>query len=248
MSITVSTITSKSSQIAGTTTNDNAPTGGIGEYVSSVTPSVNGTSATVTITNASPGIVSWTAHGMNIGGPVYFTTTGTLPTGLSPNTRYWVSSQSFSANSFAVSTTVDNALAGTSVNTSSAGSGTHTGNSSLFYGAADNSTGINLTGISLAAGDWDVGFQASFLPSSTVTTSFILGSITLVSGTVDLTDGRTGTFSYPAGSLIPNTMTASTKARLSLSGQTTVYGLVDWGMGTAVNSIVNGKLNARRVR
>jgi hypothetical protein len=79
-------------------------------------------SSTVTITNASPGVVSWTAHGLSAGTRVIFSTTGALPTGLTAGTTYYVISAGLAADSFRVSTS----LGGTAVNTSSAGSGTHT--------------------------------------------------------------------------------------------------------------------------
>ena len=79
-------------------------------------------SSTVTITNASPGVVSWTAHGLSAGTQVIFSTTGALPTGLTAGTTYYVISAGLAADSFRVSTT----LGGSAVNTSSVGSGTHT--------------------------------------------------------------------------------------------------------------------------
>lgn len=81
-------------------------------------------SATVTISNATPGVVTWTGHGLLSGQQVQFTTTGGLPTGLSASTSYWITV--IDANTFKVSTSFANAQAGTFVNTSSAGSGTHT--------------------------------------------------------------------------------------------------------------------------
>ena len=84
-------------------------------------------SATVTISNASPAVVTWTAHGCADGDPIYLTTTGALPTGLTASTVYYV--KYVDANSFQVSTTPG----GTSINTSSAGSGTHTGTACSQY-------------------------------------------------------------------------------------------------------------------
>lgn len=237
-----------SGQFPGTSTNDSAAAGNVGEYISAVTPSGTGTNSTVTITNASPAVVSWTGHGMTVGGPVYFTTTGALPTGLSASTRYWVSRQGFGANSFSVSTTVDNALAGTSVNTSSAGSGTHTAFSSLLYALGDSSTLQTLTAISLTAGDWDVAMQAQFVPGASTTTTFIIAGITTVSSALDLSDARFGTFSWPINSAIVTSMsTVVPLCRFSLAATTTIYGVVDWNLGTAGGTI-NGKLRARRVR
>ncbi len=82
--------------------------------------------ATVTISNASPGVVTWTAHNLKVNDPVYFTTTGVLPTGLTASsgasfTIYYVKTV-LSANTFSVSATPG----GAAINTSSAGSGTHT--------------------------------------------------------------------------------------------------------------------------
>jgi len=77
-------------------------------------------SATVTISNASPGVVTWTAHGLPVNTPVVLSTTGALPTGLSPGT-YYVKTV-LTADTFTLSATPG----GTVINTSGAGSGTHT--------------------------------------------------------------------------------------------------------------------------
>jgi flagellar hook assembly protein FlgD len=85
------------------------------------------TFSTVTITNATPAVVSYTGHGQASGTPVYFTTDGTLPTGITANKQYYV--QVVNANSFQLNNFQDNAIAGSGtgkVATSSAGSGVHT--------------------------------------------------------------------------------------------------------------------------
>jgi hypothetical protein len=82
------------------------------------------TAAVTSITNATPGVVNHTAHGAKTGDIVFFTTTGGLPTGLSINTIYWITV--IDANSYKLSTTLANLVAGTFIATSSAGSGTHT--------------------------------------------------------------------------------------------------------------------------
>lgn len=78
-------------------------------------------SATVTISNALPGVVTWTGHALAADTPVVFTTTGALPTGLTASTTYYVRT-ALDANTFTVAATVG----GVAINTSSAGSGTHT--------------------------------------------------------------------------------------------------------------------------
>lgn len=78
-------------------------------------------SAAVTITVATPGVVSWTAHGLAADTAVVFTTTGALPTGLTAGTTYYVKTV-LSADTFSVAATVG----GTAITTSSTQSGTHT--------------------------------------------------------------------------------------------------------------------------
>lgn len=81
-----------------------------------------GERGTVTITNATPAVVTWTTHGRAADDQVVFTTTGALPTGLTAGTTYYVIASGLSTNSFQVSAT----QGGAAINTSSAGSGTHT--------------------------------------------------------------------------------------------------------------------------
>jgi microcystin-dependent protein len=92
----------------------------------------------VTITTiASPGVVTWSAHGFSNGWPVKFATTGALPTGITAGTTYYV--QSAATNTFQLSTTPS----GASLNTSGSQSGTQTG---IFapYGDGDGSSTFNL--------------------------------------------------------------------------------------------------------
>ena len=79
-------------------------------------------STTVTISNASPGVINWTGHALLANTPVVFSTTGALPTGLTAGTPYYVKTV-LDSNTFTVSATPG----GTVINTSSAGSGVHTG-------------------------------------------------------------------------------------------------------------------------
>lgn len=84
---------------------------------------VSSVDATVTITNASPAVCSTSsAHNLQAGDKVVFSTTGSLPTGLTAGTLYYVISAGLTSTSFQVSAT----NGGSAINTSSAGSGTHT--------------------------------------------------------------------------------------------------------------------------
>lgn len=76
---------------------------------------------TVTITLASPGVFTKTAHGLSIGDTIVFSTTGALPTGLTAGTTYYVISAGLTADTFEVSAT----LGGSAVNTSVSQSGVH---------------------------------------------------------------------------------------------------------------------------
>jgi hypothetical protein len=75
---------------------------------------------TVTITIASPGVVSWTAHGLANGTPIVLSTTGALPTGLTAGTTYYVTGATTDA--FSLSAT----SGGAAINTTGTQSGVHT--------------------------------------------------------------------------------------------------------------------------
>lgn len=82
---------------------------------------------TVTMTIASPCVVTKVAHGLENNDPIVFRTTGALPTGVTQGTAYFVKNKT--ADTFEISTTAG----GASINTSGSQSGTHsahTGNDS----------------------------------------------------------------------------------------------------------------------
>lgn len=111
-------------------------------YNATQIPGLIPTTATVTISIASPAVVTWTAHGLTANAPVYLCTSGALPTGLTPcvpasagsipnsyqanPTLYYVVGSSITANTFQLATSIANAKAGTAINTSGTQSGTHT--------------------------------------------------------------------------------------------------------------------------
>lgn len=79
---------------------------------------------TVTMTNASPCVVTWTdwqgrGHGLQAGSPVKFRTTSSLPTGVTAGTQYYVIATGLTATTFRFSTSIG----GSAVNTSSDGAG-----------------------------------------------------------------------------------------------------------------------------
>ena len=83
--------------------------------------------ATVTISIAAPGVITWAGHGLAVNDTIRFTTTGALPTGLAINTTYFVK-EVLSANTFTVSTSAG----GAAITTSGTQSGTQT--ALVWYG------------------------------------------------------------------------------------------------------------------
>src|SRR3972149_5670492 len=88
-----------------------------------------GVAATITVTIASPGVVTWTDHGLQAGSSVVFTTTGALPTGITAGTRYYVISTGLTTSAFQFS----ESEGGAAVNTSGTQSGAHTGTANPVY-------------------------------------------------------------------------------------------------------------------
>jgi len=82
-----------------------------------------------TISQAAPGVITKTAHGLANDQQVRFTTSGTLPAPLSPTNTYFVVNAS--ANTFSVSAT----QGGTGIATTTAGTGTHTVTAPQFGGS-----------------------------------------------------------------------------------------------------------------
>ncbi len=154
-------------------------------------------SATVTMTIATPAVVTYTTHGLLTGDKLYFTTTGALPTGVSANTTYYA--VKVNDDSFNLATTLANAAAGTKVNTTGSQSGVHT----IFTGGARNTTdyvtnigsavAINtvtyttITSINLAAGTWLLGFSCTAAAAASVTSmgAGISTATNLATGWVD---------------------------------------------------------------
>lgn len=125
-------------------------------------------SSTVTITIATPGVISWTAHPLIVGDTIVLTTTGALPTGFTSGTKYYVVSTT--TNSFQLSAT----RGGTAINTTGSQSGTHT--AQFFnFGTGDGSTTFGLPNI---AGRVILGEGANVITATIVsaTTSVITAS------------------------------------------------------------------------
>lgn len=230
-------------QFPGTGTNDNAAAGNVGEIISSTCPSA-ATTATVTISQASPGVVTWTSHGFTTACPVVFTTTGSLPAAIVSGTVYYVVPSSITTNTFSVATTLINALAGTGINTATASTPTTTGTA----GAAEATTvTMGMTGVTLTAGDWDCrGTLVRGLAAST--------SVTLLKTSINtsVADGSLQTGTMTQFSTAANVMAADNAldigpVRVSASGSQNVF-LVGTDTFTVSTNKTYGNLLCRRVR
>lgn len=126
---------------------------------------------TATVTIASPGVITATAHGLTVGRRVGFTTSGALPTGITASTIYYVQSVP-TADTLTISATSGGAV----INTSGSQSGTHTlikdptpkyvaGNTIRginFYGNGDNQTRYDCHILDLAYA-WNVKIDNCYL-------------------------------------------------------------------------------------
>ena len=106
------------------------------------TPQTTNTSsgASVTFTTGTPGVVNWAAHGQTDGATVNFSTTGTLPTGLTPYVDYYVINST--TNSFNVSAT----SGGSTIAFGGAPSGAQTGFTSSLSATTAASIAYNVEG------------------------------------------------------------------------------------------------------
>lgn len=151
-------------------------------------------SATITVTIATPAVVSWTAHGLSEGDPVIFTTTGALPTGITAGTTYFVG-RSPGTNSFNISTSVANAAAGTFVATSGTQSGTQTATNHTRV----RGTGAGTTQLQQLNGVWTNAVSITLTNGAGAGTSGVAANTATYVGSFYTTaNGQTGIALLPA--------------------------------------------------
>jgi microcystin-dependent protein len=100
---------------------------------------LNTEKGTCTIAISTPAVITLTNHELTTGQKVYFTTTGALPTGLTANTTYWINVTGI--NTFNLSSTYANLIAGIYIATSGTQSGVHT--AFLTIASVSNETTFN---------------------------------------------------------------------------------------------------------
>lgn len=186
-------------------------------------------SGTVTITIASPAVFTFTAHGFVTGTTVLLTTTGALPTGLAINTTYFVIR--IDADTFNLSTTLANAVAGTKINTSGSQSGTHTvvgggltlgqgatpgvfdgtGDTAGYVGEVNKSTVAQGSGITLTSGQYKEFTSLTLTPGAWMMTAMccITGNLTVAAGNMEALIG-TASGNNTTGATLGDTLLTST--------------------------------------
>jgi hypothetical protein len=182
----------------------------------------------VTISNATPAVLTATAHGLVAGDRVFLETNGTLPTGFTAGTAYFVIATGLTTNTFELAGSVG----GTAINTSSAGSGSHSFLSSTSGGALGMT--LNTSGLSV-----DLGAD----------TGKTVGSALSIGASSATFTSSTDVVPYFLNNIVPQDTTTTVRAQYA--GQWAAAGF--WGIGvdgTASPSIgiggiaTNGKMSS----
>lgn len=242
-----------SNQIPGSITNDVPNVGTIGELITSQALGSSST-ATVTITIASPGVITWTAHPFSNTAPhsdvapVVFTTSGALPTGITSGTTYWTIPSTITTNTFQIATSAANAIAGTSVNTSGSQSGTQTATAGA---PLVSTTPLAVTAVPLTAGDWDVWAFYCFNGNAATTVNYNWGTMSTTAASMSNTIPGSFYFRREAGLTLYDQGAASTgisgPIRVSIASTTNFF-LNTQSLFATNTSLVFGSLFARRRR
>jgi hypothetical protein len=185
-------------------------------------------SATVTMTIASPCVVTWTAHGLPAGTPVAFSTTGSFATGIAGGTLYYVSTTGLSANAFQIADTQLHGLAGTnSIITSGSQSGTITGSAPSTFVVASHGLTANTPVTLFTTGTLPLPFSSgpiyyvvsSLLSTNTFQVAAAPGGTTLIASSPYT---QSGIQSFIAG----NQVTVAPTATVTFTNGTP--GTVNW--------------------
>lgn len=162
---------------------------------------------TVTITIASPGVITWTKNGFIGYESVVFSTTGALPTGLTAGVTYYVVPSSITTNTFQVSATVG----GAAITTSGSQSGIQT---ATLAGSLATTLTAHVFGNIFATGS-DVPAEGQWvIPKGSLTAPGLVFSANPNSRTVD---GNTGLY-QPIEDTVGVVIAAVERARFTSTG------------------------------
>jgi len=111
--------------------------------------------------------------------------------------------------------------------------------------AATSATQVNVTSISLTAGDWDIEASITTIPAGGTTQSVLIGGISATTATLPAVELRT--YAQPAINAGTNCSISFPRTRVSIASTTTYFLVAD--IFFAVSTLgVCGFINARRVR
>lgn len=111
-------------------------------------------------------------------------------------------------------------------------------------------TAVNITSISLTAGDWDVWGSVYFVGTSTTTVQYLISSITPTSATLNSTNGFYSSTTYPGSLLYQTSANFSVSVmpvRISLASTTTYFIIAQSAFAVSTQS-ATGIIQARRAR
>jgi len=111
-------------------------------------------------------------------------------------------------------------------------------------------TGVNITSVSLTAGDWDVVGMMFFTSAASTNIKQLIGGFSTTSATLALLGDRIGITSYSSAGVTPGVLhcgTPSVHTRFNLTSTTTVY-LIGQPTFSADTLTAWGSIQARRVR
>ncbi len=218
----------------------------VGDYVTSGLCKAPAATATVTITIAAPGVITWATHGMTGACPVVFTTTSALPTGITSGTVYYIVPSSITTNTFSIATTVANALAGTKITTSGSQGGVQTGTAGV---ALSTGTAADVTGVSLSQGDWDCRSKISRTLGASTSVTVLTGGNSTTSATAATQGTNAATTLSTAANVMGAGGTDSTMGpdRQSTTATTNLF-LVAQDTFTVSTNVAYGAMTCRRMR
>jgi hypothetical protein len=234
--------------LGGSTTNDSAAAGNVGEYWNDqCIVATSGASQGFTL--ATPTVGTWSSPPWGASTAPYgsfacpFFISANAPTGLSTNTTYWA--VPIDATTFHVSTTAANAMAGTFAAASGASS---TANLTSSTYQVATTTVVAVGAMNLTAGDWDCQMSGQFLPAAST-------SVTNLQAGINSSATAVGTLgSYSDLETAANVMTATSSPilvsptfRESLAATTAEYAVAD-GIFTVATVNEAGDFRCRRVR
>ena len=198
-----------------------------------------GLPSAVTISNASPAVVTWTSHGLANGTTLALSTTGTLPTGLAIGTTYYVVGAA--TNTFNLAAT----LGGTAINTSSAGSGTHTAIADLCVvvspGICNGVATMDVSGVSAVKCEMFNGATSVYSETKTLDNTFISNWYEYFFEPYDIfTDLLFGPLPpYPSATVkltfTPTAEGTTTHCGAALYGNTVEIGTVEYGATAGID-------------